>query len=206
MSRSIIARIAGLATAVLALTLVVGLAGCSKGSSGTPSNAPVGALTAKQTLPTAVSALATKAPDAKLLLVTTARIVTATETPVWQYLFGSPKTGQTYSVAVMAGKALAQDYGSAGLVGKEWDVVPPVDQWKVDSDVAIEKARAVYAAGGKKDAAYIIGMVTYVPKSATKSKLQAMVWSVSFDPTTRGTAPTSTVNVNAITGAAAFAK
>jgi hypothetical protein len=206
MSRSTTARVTGLASAALALMLVVGLAGCSGSKSSSTETPPtVTGSTAKGSLPAAQSALSTMAPDAKLLLVTTAGIVT-TAPPVWQYLFGSPKSGKTYSVNMMGGNALPQEYGSAGLTPDEWAAVPGLDKWKIDSDVAVQKARSVYTAAGGDDSAYILGMVTYVPKSATKTTSKALVWSVSFDPSKRGKAPTPTVEVNAETGVAAFPK
>jgi hypothetical protein len=212
MSTSWMSRVAGVGAAALALVLVVGLAGCSSsgststGSSTTTPAMPTGS-TAKGQLATAQSALSTMAPDAKLLLVTTAEIVSATSTPVWQYLFGSPKTDKTYSVTVMGGRAMPQQYGDAGMTANEWMIVPSVAEWKVDSDAAVQTARELFAkAGGKKDAEYVLGMVTYVPKSAGKSNLKGMTWAVSFNPVSVGKAPTTTVDVNARTGEAAFAK
>ena len=205
MSRSTIARFTGLASAALALMLVVGLAGCSGSKSSSSAPATVAGPTAKAEVAAAQSALSTMAPDAKLLLVTTARIVTATATPVWQYLFGSPKSGKTYSVVTMGGKTLPQEYGTAGLAADEWTAIPSMDKWILDSDVAVQKARALYKSAGGDDSAYIVGMVTYVPKSATKSTTKPLVWSISFDPSKRGKAPTSTVEVDQ-TGVAAFPK
>lgn len=211
MSRSTIARVTRLVAISLALILALSLAGCSGSkSSSTTGGAttppvPTSAPTAKQTYPTAKSSLSTMAPDAKMLLVTTANVITPTSTPVWQYLFGSQKDGKTYAVTVQNGKAIPQAYGTAGLGAAEWAQIPGESEWKIDSDVAVQKALGVYTVG-TKDTAYILGLVTYVPKSSGKSKVQPMVWSISFDPASKGSAPTSTVNVNAVTGEAAYAK
>jgi hypothetical protein len=45
-----------------------------------------------------------------------------------------------------------------------------------------------------------MGMVTYVPKSATGATNKPMVWDITFDPASRGDAATTTVNVSATTG------
>jgi hypothetical protein len=152
----------------------------------------------------AQSELTTTAPDAKLLVVQTAEATVATATPSWVYLFGSPSTGRTYAVYIVEGKSMgAQEYGSAGLTDDEWSHVPDLDAWKVDSDVAYQKALS--ASGAKGDpAAYIMGLVTYMPAAET-STVEPFVWNVQFDPGNSG-ATTSTVEVNATTGAAAIAK
>jgi hypothetical protein len=190
--------------AALGMMLVAGIAGCSKTQ---PPAAPVipAATTAKQDLPAAVAALATIAPDAKLLIVTASSVITSSTPPQWQYLFGVPKTGATYFVAVKNGKGTASKYGSANLSKNEWAQIPPISAWKIDSDAAYSKARSVYL-DSTKDTAYILGFVTYVPKAAKGVKSSSMTWSVTFDPASRAGAPTSTVEVNAATGATAFAK
>ena len=148
--------------------------------------------------------LATTAPDAKLLVAQTAAPLTATSTPSWEFLIGSPKTDVIYAVMVSGGKSQSQVYGSAGLKAAEWAAVPTTDAWKIDSNVAHEKAVALNPDG--KSAAYIVGFVTYIPKSAPKSSAKPMVWSVSFDPTSKGKAPTTTVDVDMSTGVASWAK
>ena len=216
MSRSLPTRTIRLAVVTaLVFVLAAGLAGCGKSnsSSNSPSSssastqttAPVAAVTAKQGLPLAVSALSTTMPEGKLLLVASSAVITPQAPPTWQYLFGSPKTNLTYVVVLKDGKASAIKYGKADLSASEWKAVPSTDAWKIDSDAALAKASAVYK-NAKKDTAYILGFVSYVPKSAAKSKTPAMTWSVSFDPSTRGTAETSTVDVNIETGVAGFAK
>jgi hypothetical protein len=196
--------------AALVLGLAIGLAGCgSKGSSTSPtSTAPAASTsgpTAKQQLSLAQSALATSVPDAKLLLVAAGSAITATMPPDWQYLFGSPKTGDTWAVLIQNGKATSMKYGTAQLTAKQWAQVPTPDQWKIDSDVAHTKALAIYP-GAKPETPYIIGFVTYIPPTAKQVQTPAMTWSISFDPTTKGSAPTTTVNVSAVTGAASFPK
>jgi len=196
--------------AALALGLTIGLAGCggSKTATTTPtpaSTVATGTMTAKQALPLAVSALATTAPNAKLLLVAAGGAITPTVPPVWQYLFGDPKTGTTYVAIVQKGKATSLKYGSTKLSQAEWNAVPALDAWKIDSDAAVAKALTVYPEGTAKTA-YILGFVTYIPKAEKTVLTPPMVWSVSFDPTSRTKSATSTINVNAVTGVAALAK
>jgi hypothetical protein len=144
------------------------------------------------------------APDAKLLVVQTAQAVTPTATPVWGYLFGSPKTDLTYVVYLSNGQSMgAKEYGKAGLNAAEWAKVPGTDAWKVDSDVALSKALAISGANGNP-AAYIMGFVTYKPATDT-STVQPFVWSVQFDPGASG-ATTKAIDVNATTGVAAVTK
>ena len=189
-----------LAAGALLLALAF-LAGCSS----TPASAPVQAQTARAALPLAQSALTTTAPDAKLLLVQTAGAVAPTATPVWAYLFGSQKTNKTYVVYVDKGKATpASEYGAAGLSKAEWAKVPGTDEWKVDSDAAVQKALAASGAKGTP-AAYDMGFVTYVPASAGTSTIVPFVWNVSFQPGTSG-ATTSTILVDVKTGATSVRK
>ncbi len=186
---------------VLVLTLATA-AGCGnkKSTSGTTAPKPQGQ-TAKQALPAAESALSTSAPDAKLLLVQTAQAVTPTSTPVWAYLFGSPKSEKLYVVRVTKGAAMPpQEYGSAKQLGTfDWTKVPNLDQWKIDSNEAYDRA---YKASGAKTPPpqYVMGMLTYVPKTEQTSTAQPFVWAVQFDPGTSGATP-NIVDVNATTGA-----
>lgn len=193
-AKTALALIAVLVLAIVALT------GCGKSSESPATSSD----TARATLEVAQSELTTTAPDAKLLVVQTAEATVATATPSWVYLFGSPSTGRTYAVYIVAGKSMgAQEYGSAGLTDDEWSQVPDLDAWKVDSDVAYQKALS--ASGAKGDpAAYIMGLVTYMPATAT-STVEPFVWNVQFDPGSSG-ATTSTVEVNATTGSTAVAK
>jgi hypothetical protein len=186
---------------VLVLTLATA-AGCGnkKSTSGTTAPKPQGK-TAKQALPAAESALSTSAPDAKLLLVQTAQAVTPTSTPVWAYLFGSPKSEKLYVVRVTNGAAMPpQEYGSAKQLGTfDWTKVPNLDQWKIDSNEAYDRA---YKASGAKTPPpqYVMGMLTYVPKTEQTSTAQPFVWAVQFDPGSSGATP-NIVDVNATTGA-----
>ena len=186
----------------LALALVIGaMSGCGSGATSAPKpSAP----TAKSMLPIAMSALSTAAPDGKLLVVQTAGAVTATSTAQWEFLIGSPKTDVVYAVIIQNGKGQFEEYGSAGLSSAEWAQVPPTSEWKIDSDVAHEKALSVYPPG--KTAAYVAGFVTYVPKSAKDTNAKAMVWTLNFDPASKGTMATSTVEVDMKTGATSLAK
>jgi len=185
-------------TIAFALALVVALAGCgNKATTDATQPAAQTGLSAKAGLPLAASALATMAPDAKLLVVQTADAVTTTSTPVWSYLFGSPKDDKTYLVYVENGKAMpASEYGTAGLKKAEWDKVPNADDWKIDSEAAAKSARA--AAGASATSAYTMGFLTYVPSDDKKTTTKVFTWYVSFDPTSGAT--TGTVEVDANTG------
>lgn len=197
------ARIAGVAAVLcMALVLAASLGGCKKATSST--NTPAVA-TAQSEFKVAQTALATAAPDAKLLLVQTAQVVTATSTPIWEYIVGSPSSDKLYAVVVQKGVPQAQEYGTANL-GKEWASVPASDTWKIDSDQALAKAKTVYP-NAKDGTLYAMGLITYIPKSAVpKAGSKTMTWFVQFDPSTRGNLSTSTVEVNATTGEASLAK
>jgi hypothetical protein len=190
-----------LALATVLVLVAAPLTGCGRSSKSPETTSPD---TARAYVEAAQSELTTTAPDARLLVVQTAQAVAATATPSWVYLFGSPSTGRTYAVYFVDGKSMgAQEYGSAGLTDDEWSQVPDLDAWKVDSDVAYSKALS--ASGAKGDpAAYIMGLVTYMPAAET-STVEPFVWNVQFDPGTSG-ATTSTVEVNATTGATTIAK
>ena len=196
-------RLAGIvAAAVLAVVLLSMLTGCgNKSEKSTPTGD-----TAQAYIPVARSALSTMAPDAKLLLVQMADATTPTSTPVWVYLFGSPKSDKTYVVYVDQGNAMpATEYGTAGLSADEWKKVPSEDTWKVDSDEAYDKA--LEASGAKGDPlAFFMGLQTYVPESiAATATVKPYIWYVSFDPGKSG-ATTSTIEVNAKTGSTKVAE
>jgi hypothetical protein len=179
------------------------LAGCAERSS-TSGAGVKGGPTALGSLKIAESALSTTAPDAKLLVVQTAQPVTATSTPVWGYIFGSPKTGDAYMVNVANNASMgAQDLGPTGLSASEWPKVPGTDQWKIDSDAAYAKALAASGAHGAP-AAYIMGFETY-KTAADTSTIEPFVWLVQFKPGASG-ATTSPVNVDARTGAVSVSK
>jgi hypothetical protein len=193
----------------LALVLAIGaIAGCSSSSStsGSSSTATSTASSAKAAYNLAYAAVATtKAPDGKLLVCQAADTITPTSTPIWEFLIGSPKTNTVWAVLVQNGKADASEYGSADLSAAEWSAVPTSQAWKVDSPQARDAALKVYPNG--KDAAYFMGFVTYIPKSAQADNTsKPMTWIVSFDPASQGTAATSTVNVDMGTGVATLPK
>jgi hypothetical protein len=197
------ARSARLATIVVVTTLALTTllaAGCAGTPAATTTDTP-GA--AKAGLKIATSALSTTAPDAKLLVVQTAQAVAGTATPVWAYLFGSPKTDAMYVVYVNEGTAMPpSEYGTAGLSAAEWAAVPAgTDSWKIDSPEAYKKA--VTASGATTaPVAYFMGFQTYSPKSKTSTNAaDPYVWYVSFEPGKSG-ATTATIKVNATTGAA----
>jgi len=180
----------------LALMLSVALVGCNQ----TTEKKAESGNTAMDNMEVAKSSLSTTAPDAKLLLVQTANVVTATSTPVWQYLFGSPKDGTIVAVTVEKGKVTAtQPYGSAGMDDAEWKLIPDSSDWKIDSDAAFEAALKTDKKATDKTP-WAMGFVTYIPKSAASSTtIDPFVWSVALDP--QGTTP-STVDVDAKTGEA----
>lgn len=180
----------------LALALSMALVGCNK----TAEKPAAASNTAMGSVEVAKSSLSTSAPDAKLLLVQTANVINATSTPVWQYLFGSPKDGTIVAVTVEKGKVTAtQPYGSAGMDAAEWKLVPDTADWKIDSDEALAAALKVDT-NASATTPWAMGFVTYIPKSAASSTtIDPFMWSVALDP--QGTAPT-TVDVNATTGEA----
>jgi hypothetical protein len=163
-------RVLLIALAVASLLALTVLAGCSSSpTTGTQSADTNGA---KAAAAIAVSTLSTAAPDGKLLVGQSAAAITATSTPSWQFLIGSPKSDKIYAVMVSGGKGQFQEYGAAGLSADEWKQVPPLTDWKVDSTEAHTKAVAVHPSG--KSAAYMMGFVTYVPKSAGSTRTKPM--------------------------------
>ena len=195
-------RVARVGVALAVALVVAALVGCAGSKSAAPTAPPQ--TTAKAALTAAMSAVATQAPDGKILVVQTAQPVTATSTPVWEFLIGSPKTSLIYAVQVQGAQARAQPYGKANFTPAEWASVPANDKWKIDSDTALEKALAIYPNG--KGAAYLPGFVTYLPKSAKDTAARPMKWIITFDPASKGSAATSTVDVDVTTGEATLAK
>lgn len=187
--------VALVALVALALISAAALVGCGDKKE---EQQPVGK-TAKQGLAAARSALSTMAPDGKLLVVQTAAAVTPTSTPVWAYLFGSPKTDTVYVVYVQNGQPMgASQYGTGGLTAAQWAKVPSSDEWKVDSDEALRKALEESGAEGTPSG-YVMGFVTFVPTQSGTQTVEPFVWNVSFDPGTSGAA-TGTIAVDARTG------
>lgn len=187
------------AVAVAALALVVAgvIAGCTSGTSSS-GNVPTSG-TAKAGLAVAQSALATMAPDAKLLLIQTATSAAPTASPVWAYLFGSPKSDKTYVVYVAKGKAMgASEYGNAGLSKTEWAAVPASDAWTVDSNDAL--AKAIAESKMTAPSSYNMGMVTYIPSTEASTTTKPLTWYVALKPPASG-GTSATVAVDAKTGA-----
>lgn len=168
------------ATAAVLLLVLTACGGEEPAKTETTAPAPAGA-TALASITAAESALSTMAPDARLLIVQTAEVVTATSTPVWAYLFGSPESDMSYLVYVVDGEAMpASEYGEAGLSEKQWAEVPDTNTWEIDSDAAYEKALAVSGSTGTP-AGWFMGFQTYVPETeddAVTSK--ALTWYVNF--------------------------
>lgn len=188
---------------VLVVAVALALSGCGGDTAKAPEK-PAGK-TAKSLYETAKSQLSTTAPDAKLLVVQTAQAVSATGTPVWAYLFGSPETDTIYIVYMNEDNPMpASEYGKAGLSADEWKAVPDIGDWKIDSDEAYEKALAESGAKGAP-AQWVMGMVTYVPESSGTDAVKPFVWNVNFDPGESG-ATTKTIEVDAATGKVSQAK
>lgn len=181
---------------VFAVMMAMLIVGCGK-KAETPQAAGD---TAGGGIATAQSALSTLAPDAKLLLVQTAMSTPATGTPVWAYLFGSPKDDKTYVVYVSEGAVMsAGEYGAAGLPAEEWAKVPTTTSFKVDSDAALTKA--MEAAGIKEKPGFSMGMTTYIPSAEATAAGTAFTWYVSLEPGASG-GTTATVQVDVNTGKA----
>ena len=194
----------GLALAIVLTTSV--MAGCNNptGTATKPPAKPVNTRNAKGAAAVAMSTIASVAPDAKLILCQTVAPIPATSTPIWEFLIGSPKTGLVYSALIVQGKAQTNQYGQVTLSAAEWAKIPSLDAWKIDSDVAHEKALSVYPQG--KKAEYMSQFLMYRPQGAPKTAAKPMTWSITFDPASKGKATTSTVLVDMVTGAASLAK
>jgi hypothetical protein len=198
--------------AALALILVLlagSLAACNSGS-GSKADTTKPADTsdtrlAKNAAITALQTVDAKHPGVKLLYGQLVSPVTATATPMWQFLVGSPDDNSVYSTMVGGGKARWQSYGSVKMAKAEWSKVPTTTVWKIDSDVALKNALQLYPNG--KKGAYFASFMTYLPDAATDRSTKPMVWTFSFDPSvSKGSAPTSTVIVDMVTGKASFAE
>lgn len=165
------------APSAIALILALVLSGCGGDEEAQPKQSTK---TAKGSLSVAESALATLAPDARLLVVQTAQTVTETSTPVWAYLFGSPETDKTYLVYVSDGESMgASEYGTAGLSAEEWEKVPDLSDWKIDSDRAYRTAAETATS---TPTGYAMGLQTFVPESISETDtVGAFVWYISMD-------------------------
>jgi hypothetical protein len=193
----------------LALVLTVGLlAACN--SNNKPENniaeshKYLDSTIAKNAAHTALSMFTTRAPDAKLLMGQLSQPIPATGTPSWQFLVGSPKDNTVYAVEVSSGFAHYKPYATVNMKPAEWSKVPTITAWKVDFKEARQKALVIYPQG--KKAAYYANFMTYVPEVSKEPSAKPMKWMITFDPKSKGTAPTTTVEVDMVTGAASFAK
>ncbi len=188
-----------LAAIALAVVLAATVVGCGN---QVAENAATGTVdlvgkSALESLPAATSALATMAPDAKLLFIQSGNSKEPTQAPVWGFLFGSPSSDKTYIVYVRDGKAMRpSEYGQAGLAKGEWPKVASADAIKIDSKAALDSARS--KAGATDKDAYSIALVVHVPAAETTTTTKPMVWYVSFDPASG--AASGTVEVDARTG------
>jgi len=198
--------------AALALTLVLlagSLAACNSGSGSKAdlkkATETTNSSLAKNSAMVALQTVDAKHPGVKLLYGQLVSPVTATATPMWQFLVGSPDDNSVYSTMVGGGKARWQSYGSVKMDKAEWSKVPTTSVWKIDSDVALQSALKVYPNG--KKGAYFTSFMTYLPNAALDRSTKPMVWVFNFDPSlNKGSAPTSTVLVDMVTGKAAFAE
>lgn len=198
--------------AALALVLVLlagALAACNSGkkpeSELSKVHKFVDTTNAKNAAATALQTVDAKHPGVKLLYGQMIAPTTTTSTAMWQFLLGSPEDSTLYTVIVNSGRAQWQTSGSVTMAKPEWSKVPTMTAWKVDSDVALKKALAVFPNGRKSK--YFASFITYLPDSATDRSIKPMQWVLSFDPSVnKGSAPTSTVLVDMATGDASFPK
>jgi len=158
--------------------------------------------TALANLGVAESAVATLAPDAKLLVVQAPSASMSGGAPLWVFLFGSPETGEMFSVSTANGVVMdTARAGAAPLETDEWASVPETAAWDVDSDEAYETALDA-AALGADPTGYVMVMETYVPASApAEPEVTAFVWYVTFTMADADATP-PIVAVDASTGEA----
>jgi len=160
---------------------------------------------AKNAAATALQTINAKHPGVKLLYCQMVSPTNATSTPMWQFLIGSPDDNSVYSAMVGNGQARWQSYGSVKMGKAEWSKVPTTTVWKIDSDVALKKALELFPNG--KKGTYFASFMTYLPDAATDRSTTPMQWMFNFDPTLgKGSAPTSTVMVDMVTGKTFFAE
>jgi hypothetical protein len=172
--------VAGVVIVIVAVALAV-----ASGSSSSPGASASDPSTALGNLAVAQSALATTAPDAKLLVVQMAESATTTSSPTWEFLFGSPETDMGYLVYAADGAVMtSMEYGTLGLSADEWSEVPDLGLWKVDSSEAYDKALAASGASGTPTG-YFMGFLTYLSAEDT-STVDAFQWNVWFDPGSSG--------------------
>lgn len=164
--------------AFVALSLAL-LTGC--GDDAPPEPASEQRSTALANLEAAESAIETTAPDAKLLVVQTPSASAAGGNPLWVYTFGSPETGQMFTVSLANGTVMnTAPAGAAPLEAEEWASVPETAAWEIDSDEAYEAALEV-ADFESTPTGYSMVLETYVPRSApAEPAVSAFVWYVSF--------------------------
>jgi hypothetical protein len=218
------------ALAATVLLFAIGLAGCTasappsstgSGASGASTSAPSaestaqpaagaeseasgftsGADTAQGHYSAAEKAMKAVQPDAVFIVAETPGVISTDPSPEWIYLFASKKTNKGYAVTIAKGKSdKPLELSSEALLADEWAKVPPVSDWKIDSDVTLEKASAAYTQrfGAKPPAKYGMAMPAFVSDSAANKSggFKNMVWMVMFDP--EGTA--RPIQVDARTG------
>ena len=207
------ARIGIAVAIVLALG---GLAGCSSpaaqqssttkpaaSSTTKPSTISSDTGTAKGAAAVALSTLSTAAPDGVIMLAETLGGSSPASSPAWQFMIASPKENSVYSVLVADGKGKFQPVGVVSFSPAQWEQVPRLTEWKLDSDQARLNAIKAYPKGLHEN--YAMALLAYVPVSGSDTTAKPMKWRVTFDPTKRGSAATSTVNVDMNTGAATLA-
>jgi hypothetical protein len=194
--------------AALALILVLLAGSLVACNSGSDSKAELKSATkdtslAKNAAAAALETINAKHPGVKVLYGQMLSPTNATSTPMWQFLIGSPDDNSVYSAMVGNGKTRWQSYGSVKMAKAEWSKVPTTTVWKIDSDVALKKALELYPNG--KKGTYFASFMTYLPNAAVDRSTKPMHWMFSFDPTvSKGSAPTSTVLVDMVTGKAFF--
>lgn len=169
-------RVIPLVFAIVALAFLTACGGAA--SEPEPAEESSSAL---DNLAAAESAVTTLAADTKLLVVQAPSASTSGADPLWVFLFGSPETGQMYSVSIVNGIVMnTAPAGAAPLESAEWASVPETAEWEVDSDEAYEAALDAAELEGTPTG-YAMVLETYVPASApAEPAVTAFVWYVTF--------------------------
>ena len=204
------------ALAATVLLFAIGLAGCKapappsstgSGASGASTSAPAaetssqptavvepassgftgGADTAQGHYNAAEKAMKAVEPDVVCIVAQTPDVISAIPSPEWVYLFASKKTNKGYVVTISKGESdKPLEVSSEALQADDWAKVPPISDWKIDSDVALEKASAAYRQrfAAEPPVKYGMSMPAFMSDSAANKSggFKSMVWTVMFDP------------------------
>ena len=182
--------LAALAAAVLVLAAAFALAGCSAGMPAGPDVAPAFGDPYQE----AEEAVRAHADDAALLGVRTDGNVALDEQRPWVYLFGSKRTGYSYSVQTTDGNVVVEEYAPLSLTHSQWDAIEKPDDVSVEARQAVAEA---VEASGKAPTSYNASLVTFEDTSG-RAGLKPMVWYVGLvDLTEDGEANTELYEVAA---------